>query len=72
MAYVFTQELQGTLKGKATASQDNYTLKGINSTIESVNDVVSEANKILDIFGKEMAVDENVTMTITKTSEDED
>lgn len=72
MAYVFTQELQGTLKGMATTSTDTYTLKGINSTIESVLNVVTEANKILDVFGKSMAADDNCTMTVTKISEDND
>lgn len=72
MAYVFTQEVSGTLKGLSTTSTDKYTLKGVNSTIESVNDVITEANKILDVFGKTMTIDENATMTITKISEDED
>lgn len=72
MAYVFTQEMQGTLKGKATTSTDTYTLKGINSTVQEVANVVGEANKILKVFGKTMAADDYCTMTITKISEDQD
>lgn len=72
MAYLFTQEIQGTLKGRATTSTDTYTLKGVNSTMEAVAAVVNEANKILKVFGKTMAADDYCTMTVTKISEDND
>ena len=72
MAYVFQSVADGTLKGRATTSTDNYTLKGINSSIDNVANVVAEANKILAVFGKTMAADENVTMTITRESVDQD
>lgn len=72
MAYVFQNVAEGTLKGKSSTSTDSYTLKGINSTIDSVNDVVTEANKILAVFGKTMAADDDTTMTITRESIDQD
>ena len=72
MAYVFQNITDGTLKGRATTSTDSYTLKGINSGIDNVANVVTEANKILAVFGKTMAADENVTMTITRESVDQD
>ena len=72
MAYVFQNVVDGTLKGKSSSSTDSYTLKGINSSIDSVNSVVTEANKILKVFGKQMAADEYATMTITRESIDQD
>ena len=70
MAYSFTTTPTATVKAKSATSIDIYTIKGINSSLTSVDDTTSEINKILDIFGKQVVADENTTMTITKESED--
>lgn len=72
MAYEFKTTPTATVKGKSTTSNDEYTLKGINSSVTSATDTATEINKLLAVYGKEIAGDENMKLTIVKESEEEE
>lgn len=71
MAYQFKTTPSATVKGKSTTSTDNYTIKGINSSISSATEAATEINKVLDIFGKQIAGDDYMTLTIVKEAEED-
>lgn len=71
MAYVFQTTPTATVKGKSTTSTEDYTLKGINSSLSSATDTATEINKILAVYGKTIAGDEYMKMTITKEAEED-
>lgn len=72
MAYVFQTTPTATVKGKSTTSDTYYSLKGINSAMSSATETATEINKLLTVFGKQIAADEYMTMTITKEAEDDE
>ena len=72
MAYVFQTTPTATVKAKSTVSTDMYSLKGINSSMSSATETATEINKLLAVFGKQIAADEYMTMTITKEAEDDE
>lgn len=73
MAYTFQTTPTATVKGKSTTAQnEDYTLKGINSSLSSATDTAAEINKLLTVYGKTMAADEYMKMTITKEAEEDE
>lgn len=72
MAYSFETTPSATVKGRATTSTNSYSVKGINSSLSSVDETVEEINKVLNVFGKTMAADEYVKMTITKGAQEDE
>lgn len=71
MAVMFKDKPTGTLKAQSATSDVNYNIKGVNSALTSATDTVAEINKFLDIYGVEVAADENTSLTIIKEGEDE-
>lgn len=72
MAYTFQATPTATVKGKSQTSTEEYSLKGINSSLSSATDTATEINKLLTVYGKTMAADENMKMTITKEAEEDE
>lgn len=72
MAYIFETTPTATIKGKSPTSTDEYSLKGINSSLNSATDAATEINKLLAVYGKTIAGDEYMKMTITKEAEEEE
>lgn len=72
MAYNFETTPTATVKGRSTTSTDEYSLKGINSSLTSATDTATEINKLLKVYGKSIAGDEHMKMTITKQAEEEE
>lgn len=72
MAYQFKTTPSATVKGRATTSTDTYTIKGINSSLSSATETATEINKVLDIFGKQIAGDDYMTLTIVKEAEEDE
>lgn len=71
MAVLFKDKPTGTLKAQSATSDVNYNIKGVNSSLSNATDTVTELNKFLDIYGVEVAADENTSLTIIKEGEDE-
>lgn len=72
MAYTFQTTPTATVKGKSPTSTEEYSLKGINSSLSSATDTATEINKLLTVYGKSIAGDENMKMTITKEAEEDE
>lgn len=72
MAYTFQSTPTATVKGKSADGKEDYTLKGINSSLSSATNTADEINKLLAVYGKTIVADENMKMTITKEAEDDE
>ena len=70
VAMIFKPQPTGTLKAQSATSDATYNIKGINSSLSSATEAVTEINKFLDIYGVEIA-DDNTSLTIVKEGEDE-
>lgn len=72
MAYTFQSTPTATVKGKSADGKEDYTLKGINSSLSSATNTATEINKLLTVYGKAMEANEDMKMTITKEAEDDE
>lgn len=72
MAYEFKQTPTATVQGRSSTSSDTYKLSGINSSLSSATNTAVEVNKILAVFGMEVAADEYMKLTITKDAEEDE
>lgn len=72
MAYLFETTPAGTIKGKSATSTETYSIKGINSSIQSATEAATEINKLLAVYGKTIAGDENMTLSILKEAEEDE
>ena len=72
MAYSFQTTPTGTIKGKSATSDEEYTLKGINSSVSSATETATEINKLLAVYGKTIAANDAMKLTITKDAEEDD
>ena len=66
MALIFQSTPVATIKGKSTTSTDTYTIRGVTAGVTTVANAATQINKILDIGGKAIAGDENMTRSITE------
>ena len=72
MAYSFQTTSASTVKGKSPDGKEEYSLKGINSSLSSATDAAAEINKLLTVYGKTIAANEEMKMTITKEAEEDE
>lgn len=66
MSLVFQQKPVATIKGKATNSQDTYTINGVTTASTTPANAAAQINKILGCVGKSIAGDENMTRVSTE------
>lgn len=70
MALVFQQKPVATIKGKATNSQDVYTINGVTTASTTLANAAAQINKILGCVGRSIAADENMTRALTEGAVD--
>lgn len=70
MAWSFNTKPTATLKGKSSDG-DNITLPGITTGNISPAHAVEQSNIILDIFGKNLVVDNNLSRVQTEEAVEE-
>lgn len=72
MAFLFETTPVATIKARSSTSTEDFTIKGINASLTSATTTAIELNKVMTIFGKEIAGDEHMSLTIVKQGKDED
>ena len=73
MAYGFTRSKKATLKGRATTGMDDYTIANVSSS-DTITPAIAatQANKLLAVFGKEIAGDDHMSRTIKENVEEDE
>lgn len=72
MALIFQSTPVATIKGKSTTSTDTYTIPGVTAGTTTIANAATQINKILDIGGKEIAADDNMTRSILQEATDDE
>lgn len=70
MAWSFNTKPVATLKGKSSDG-DSITLPGITTANITPSQAVAQSNIILDIFGKNLVVDKNLSRVQTEEAVEE-
>ena len=72
MSFAFAFKPVATLKAKSATSTDMLTFHGVTTATTTPVNAATQVNKILEIMGKAVVADENMTRTITEESVDDE